>query len=485
MSSVRQILGREESERYFFLRNISSGGMGQVDLIVRRESGFSRLYAAKQLHAQYRNDTDFCAMFLDEARVAGLMHHPNVVSVLDFAEHETGPYLVMEYVDGISLKDVILQAPVPIEIVVELARQTALGLHAAHELRSPEGQPLSLVHRDVSPQNILVGYDGLVRVTDFGIAKMYGRANRTATGVLKGKMGYMSPEQLRFEALDRRSDLFSLGVVLYELLSGRRLYSNRDGSAPRRILHEPVPDIGMVRESLPASLVELLFELLAKHPSSRPDTAAIVAERLGRIHAELEEPLSLADYVDHTFAEHRALNASEVTRAMSALRTSRPIPWPQQPTAPERQQPRRWILPSLIIGVLAASLGAFVGSRSQSDVPATKPAPASSPAATSMPEPPGSPPQPVDLTPAVQVLGNRIEPNETNETASSNPTMEEPTPAEPRRTTRVRRPPRRPSPPDMSAPPMTASDEEVTAGASEDSSLMVRRHWGFQGGNKS
>jgi serine/threonine protein kinase len=157
----------------------------------------------------------------------------------------------------------------------------AEGLHAAHELSEPDGTPLGLVHRDISPQNILIGIDGVARVTDFGIAKALGRTSQTSTGILKGKLAYMAPEQLRFEEPDRRADLFALGVVLFELLTGRRLYkSEQEFDGPRRILAEPPPDLAEWRDDVEPELVELSFELLAKDRERRPDTAKAVARRL-------------------------------------------------------------------------------------------------------------------------------------------------------------------------------------------------------------
>src|SRR5688572_8903729 len=249
---------------------LDKGGMGRVDLVLRRDGRFERLYAVKRMHAAYRDDPSVFEMFVDEARIAGLVRHPNVVSVLDVGEDDDGPFLVMDYIDGVPASKLIstmaaIEAELPVALCLEVAAQAAEGLHAAHELRGHEGAPLGLVHRDISPQNILVGFDGAVRVTDFGIARAYGRTIRTSTGILKGKMGYMSPEQLAYQHPDRRSDLFSLGIVLYEMLSGERLYRDDDPiETAQRILKDPPPDIGEVREDVPVEVVELLFELLAK-----------------------------------------------------------------------------------------------------------------------------------------------------------------------------------------------------------------------------
>jgi eukaryotic-like serine/threonine-protein kinase len=313
--------------------------MGYVELCCRREGRFLRWCGRKRIHENYRTDLRFRSMFMDEARLAGLVRHPNVVGVSDVGEDEAGPYLIMDYVEGVSLSRAIRQMvhsghSIPMQVAVRICREVAMGLHAAHEVRSEDGTVLHLVHRDVSPQNILIGFDGSVRVTDFGIAKALGNASQTNVGVLKGNMGYLSPEQLRFEEPDRRSDIFSLGVTLYELLSGARLYPNTDGfDGTRRILAEPPPDIGEVRSDVPPELVELLFEMLAKDREARPSTALEIAGRVEGILAALiaeEGSVTVADYMDQHFAlerqKHRTYMAQHLKRLDDeSLITSRSI----------------------------------------------------------------------------------------------------------------------------------------------------------------
>lgn len=327
---------------------LAKGGMGTVDLAVRREGTFRRLYAIKRLRESYREDPEFRAMFLDEARIAGFIRHPHVVSVLDVGEDADGPFLVLDYVDGISAADLVRRVSerdlvMPLSVALRIAIDSAEGLHAAHELLDPEtGKPLNLVHRDVSPQNILLGFDGSARVTDFGVAKALGRVTRTSTGVLKGKMGYMSPEVLRFEEADLRSDLFSLGVVIVELLIGRRLYRNVDGmDGARRVLNEPPPDLGELRDDAPAELVELMFQLLAKSREHRPSSAREVARRLEGVLADAQAEgapaVELSDYIDELFEDRREESAERI-RLAHAVADARP-------TKPKR---------ALGLGVLAA-----------------------------------------------------------------------------------------------------------------------------------
>jgi serine/threonine-protein kinase len=330
---------------YLRVCDLAEGGMGVVELVVRREGRFQRWYARKRLQAQHRNDPQFRTMFTDEARLAGLVRHRNVVSVLDVGEDDEGPYLVMDLVEGQAVARVIGRArergePVPVQVAVRVGLEAARGLHAAHEARGPDGAPLHLVHRDMSPQNILIGYDGGVRVTDFGIAKAYGNAARTVSGVLKGNMGYLSPEQLRFEEPDRRSDLFSLGVTLYELLTGERLYANREGfDGTRRILNEPAPDLRARRPDVPDALAELLLALMAKDREQRPQTADEVTRRLETILAplvEAEGTLDLGDYIGRRFAPERA--------ALQRLLESHAAPEDEPaPPAPVRSRRRLWV----------------------------------------------------------------------------------------------------------------------------------------------
>jgi serine/threonine protein kinase len=340
--------------RYRVVCALACGGMGQVDLVARVDEGFQRLFAQKRLRPHLRNDADGRRMFLEEGRIAGLIRHPNVVSVIDVGEDSAGPYLVMDFVEGIALSDLVARAAsrgerIPLVVCLRIAIQIAEGLHAAHELRGPDGRSLGLIHRDVSPQNVLVGFDGIARVTDFGIAKALGRPSQTTTGVLKGKLGYLAPERLRFEEPDRRADLFSFGVVLYELLAGRRLYESADGmEGPRRILHEPPPDIAEERDDVEPELVELVFELLAKDRAHRPRDAGVVARRLERTVASVisaDDPVETGEYVRRLFvAEETTLREK-----ISSLEA-----W--SPALASRRRHRPWLGWIARVGAVSAAL---------------------------------------------------------------------------------------------------------------------------------
>ncbi|MEM6956081.1 MAG: serine/threonine-protein kinase, partial [Myxococcota bacterium] len=274
------------SQDYIGLGKLAEGGMGSVELAVRQKQTFQRLFAVKRLKPEFRANREFRRMFLDEGRIAGLVQHPNVVSVVDVGEDKEGPYLAMELVEGLTVSKLIrshhaLGQRIPLEIVLRIMHQVALGLAAVHELEDITGNRLNVIHRDISPQNILVDFEGVAKVSDFGVAKALGQLQETTTGLLKGKAGYMSPEQLRFEELDQRSDLFSFGTVLFEMLAGKRLYKRETAAATARaILSEPPPDIMDERLDVSPEVGELLFELLAKDPAHRPESARAVAERV-------------------------------------------------------------------------------------------------------------------------------------------------------------------------------------------------------------
>jgi eukaryotic-like serine/threonine-protein kinase len=300
--------------RYRTVRPIAKGGMGRVDLALRETGRFMRFYAIKRMHPSEAERDDARAMFLEEARLAGLIRHPNVVAVHDVGEDDEGPYLVMDFVEGLSLSALLIWArdhhqSIPLAVCLRVVRETAEALHAAHELRGDDGAPLHLVHRDVSPQNILLGYDGVVRLTDFGIAKALGQTHHTSTGLLRGKMGYLSPEQLRFKKPDRRSDVFSLGVVLFEVLTGRRLYHGADlTEVASRILEEPAPDLHGLRSEVPQEVARLLSSMLAKDPLGRPQTALAVAHAIDAILADMArsgDAMTLGGYLAQHFGHER------------------------------------------------------------------------------------------------------------------------------------------------------------------------------------
>jgi serine/threonine-protein kinase len=264
--------------------------------------GFSRTVAIKSLHPQYARSPEFVAMFLDEARLAARVRHPNVVSTLDVVAREGELFVVMEYIQGESLSRLLKEtaksgARVPANIVGSILGQTLLGIHAAHEATNDQGEPLEVVHRDVSPQNLLVGLDGVTRVLDFGIAKASSRLQSADDGTLKGKVAYMSPEQLQRRPVDRRTDIFAASVVLWEALTGRRLFAGDDtGDSVQKILGGRVEPPRVHAPELPAGVDEVVLRGLAPDPEQRFRTGREMAEALEAV-LPAANPLKVGDWV--------------------------------------------------------------------------------------------------------------------------------------------------------------------------------------------
>jgi serine/threonine-protein kinase len=274
--------------RYAIYGEIAAGGMATVHLgRLLGEAGFSRTVAIKRLHEHFAKDPDFVAMFLDEARLASRVRHPNVVSILDVVTLGREIFLVMDYVQGESLSRLIRAAragkkQVPPKIALSIMVGALHGLHAAHEAKSENGGLLGIVHRDVSPQNILVDVDGVARVIDFGVAKAAGRLQNTREGTLKGKLQYMPPEQIEGGAVDRRSDIYAASVVLWEVLTGTRLFkSNQEVSVLHEIMTKVVKgDIeppSQYAPGLPKALDAIVLRGLSAKPEDRFQTAREMA----------------------------------------------------------------------------------------------------------------------------------------------------------------------------------------------------------------
>jgi serine/threonine protein kinase len=234
--------------RYQLLSRLAVGGMAEVYLARQGElSGFKTLVVVKKVLPHLAEKPDFIAMFLDEARIASMLDHPNIVRITEVGRTDSEYFLAMELVQGKSLSAMLqysekAKTPIPHNLAALIVANAAAGLHHAHQLTDASGTLLGLVHRDVSPQNIMVSFEGSVKVIDFGIARALGRLGDTNSGSLKGKLGYMAPEQARGEAINARADLFSLGVVLWECVAGRRLFLRENDLATlRAVVYEPIP----------------------------------------------------------------------------------------------------------------------------------------------------------------------------------------------------------------------------------------------------
>lgn len=278
---------RPSSSRYELLVKIASGGMATVYVgRLRGAVGFWRLVAIKRAHPHLLEDPAFKQMLIEEARLASRIHHPNVVAVLDVEELSGELRLVMDYVEGASLADLLVAGasegrPIPARLAVRIALDACAGLLAAHELRDEDGSMLHIVHRDVSPQNILVGLDGMGRLSDFGIAKHARSGVSTTTGSLKGKLGYMSPEYIETGVFDVRGDVFAMGVVVWEALANRKLFrGTNEVETLRRIVDCQVPPLSSVAPWVGGRLDTVVAAALAKSPEERFQTAGAFAAAL-------------------------------------------------------------------------------------------------------------------------------------------------------------------------------------------------------------
>ncbi|MBX7197379.1 MAG: protein kinase, partial [Sandaracinaceae bacterium] len=274
--------------RYEVLFRIAAGGMAEVYAArMVGEGGFEKPVALKRMLPTLAEDERFVQMFLDEGRLAAHISSPHVVQTLDLGRAEDESlYLVMELVVGVSLSALIRavlrkRAQFPVAVAVDILSQAAMGLHDAHEARTMYGQPLQIVHRDVSPQNILVDVSGRVRITDFGVARALERATQTQSGEVKGKLGYFAPEQVKGREIDRRTDVFALGIVAWETLAGRRLFA---GDNPAQtldfVMGMPVPRLDAIRSDVPAALADAVAHALERDLSQRTPSAGDFAEEL-------------------------------------------------------------------------------------------------------------------------------------------------------------------------------------------------------------
>jgi eukaryotic-like serine/threonine-protein kinase len=309
--------GRQRVERYELMGEIASGGMATVYLArLTGMGGFQRFVAMKRLHPHLASEKEFVEMFLDEARIAARIHHPNVVPILEVGASQVGYFLVMEYIEGDTLARLLARAAttgkrLPVSIALRIAIDMLSGLHAAHELHDDQNLPVNLVHRDVSPQNVLVGQDGIARITDFGVARAASRLTATRVGQLKGKIAYMAPEQAAGEEqLDRRADVFSSGIVIWEALAQKRLFKAENEAATlSRIIAEPVPLLFQVSPQVSKEVSGVVMRALDRDRDKRFPSCAAFADALEAAAAlkdKVASPRELAAYVNEVMGEEIA-----------------------------------------------------------------------------------------------------------------------------------------------------------------------------------
>lgn len=309
--------------RYVIYEEIAAGGMATVHFgRLLGDAGFARTVAIKRLHPQYAKDPEFATMFMDEARVTSRIRHPNVVTTLDVVAQNGELFVIMEYVHGEPLSRLIRAASkgkrkIPPEIVSAIMTGALHGLHAAHEATDELGRPLHVVHRDVSPHNILVGADGVGRVLDFGIAKAAGSAGVTREGEIKGKFAYMPPEQLHGEPIDRRADIYAAGIVLWEALTGQRLFHGAAENLDlQRLLGGDAEPPSSRVSGIPRSLDQVVMRALSREAEGRYPSAREMAFELEKCTAPA--PLfEVIAWVEDLAGESLARRARQIT-AMEA-----------------------------------------------------------------------------------------------------------------------------------------------------------------------
>jgi eukaryotic-like serine/threonine-protein kinase len=334
--------------RYLLFDVLARGGMAQVHLArLVGDAGFSRVVAIKRLHSHLASDRRFVEMFLDEARLAARIRHPNVVPILDVVAIPDELFLVLEYVSGESLAELSLRCQktgtrIPPDVAVGVMTGVLAGLHAAHEATGEDGAPLGIVHRDVSPQNVMLGEDGFARVLDFGIAYALERLQSTQTGSVKGKLGYLAPEQLSGQRVDRRTDVYGAGVVLWEALTGQRLFRGDNEAHTLSLIAEGArtKPSELVAE-VPPELDRAVMRALSVERETRQSSAHELASELARAIAPAA-PDRIANFAlevagDVLTERRRRVRAIEATRQESldaepqtALAAGRAEP-PEQP----------------------------------------------------------------------------------------------------------------------------------------------------------
>lgn len=318
----------DELGRYEIIAHLKSGGMAALYLGRRRDPGDNRIFAIKVVHSHLLDDSQLVDMFLDEARLSARIDHPNVVKVEEMGEDGGVHFLVMEYVHGCSLAQ-LLQALIRCgrrmqpELAVFTAMSIAEGLHAAHETKDNAGELLHVVHRDVSPQNVLLSHTGEVKLIDFGIAKSRARLHHSMTGIsIRGKLRYMSPEHAKGQSVDRRTDVYALGIVLWEMLTMRPLFwAETDFEVLSRVQDPKIDPPSRYSPRIPGELDEAVLEALQREKGMRPQTAFAFRQLLSRAvpFAEALDAEQVADLLDAVIGEEIASAADDIPEEASVV----------------------------------------------------------------------------------------------------------------------------------------------------------------------
>jgi serine/threonine-protein kinase len=323
MDPVQDLPEPESLGEYRLITLLGQGGMARVHVAVRHgEQGLAKLLVMKVLRAELARDPEARALFLDEARVSLRLNHPNVVHTYEVGEDQGRPFLVMEFLDGQPLSSVLHRIGphnMPLPLRLRIVADVLEGLHHAHELKDFDGTSFDVVHRDLSPHNVFITYDGQVKVVDFGIAKAARSSSRTEEGIFKGKVSYAAPEQLELQTLDRRADIFAVGIVLWELLAGRRFGKGNEVEVFRARVHGDEPRVKALDLELPEGLADIVDRALAVDRDQRFQTAAEMAEALERVLTGLSSNASSRRELAKLLQDHFAADRRSVRERIDAV----------------------------------------------------------------------------------------------------------------------------------------------------------------------
>lgn len=327
--------------KYRLMRRIAIGGMAEI-FVARREGmqGFHKTIVIKRIRAHLSENPTFVNMFLNEARLAAELNHSNIAQIYDLGRIANSYFIAMEYINGRDMRTIVPKAekqgiPFPLEYSLKVARDVCEGLYYAHRRSDEKGRPLNIVHRDVTPENIMVSFDGEVKILDFGIAKAENLVSETRAGEIKGKLGYLSPEQISGKAVDHRSDLFGLGVVLYEWITGHKLFTgSSDVEVLRAVLEGRIYPPSYFREDVPGEVEAIIMRALERNREQRYQSA-------WDLLADIDEFLS-----HHTFVPSN-IHLSNFLRQIFADEIANPPPedeFPEEPPAADEESQRTMLV---------------------------------------------------------------------------------------------------------------------------------------------
>src|SRR5690242_12806640 len=324
--------------KYEILALLALGGTAEIYLArIAGAAGFEKYVVVKCLHDHLADDTEFVKMFLDEARLGAMFDHSNVVQTFELGEHENRYYMAMEFLAGLSLAMVVRRAGerlpgglTPVPLVLNIAAQACAGLHYAHE-RIANGKPLNLVHRDISPQNLVISFEGIVKVVDFGIARAELRDTKTKAGTIKGKFAYMSPEQCVAANVDRRTDVFALGVIVWELLTGKRLFKrNSPYETYQAVIECAVPTPSSINVQLDPAIDEIVMKAVAKDKEQRYPSAEAFGDAMqGYLHhrGKSSGPGELSRFFDQYFGQEIEEHGERMRELIAGRADSLDLSW--------------------------------------------------------------------------------------------------------------------------------------------------------------